>query len=484
MSTLLIFAASPLSGESPSKDLSPSGSPAGPSRYGSVGYRPTWLFALIVLSGILQGILPFGGSLVSPAQAESLTRPPASPAPDRNLPVLTLDQAIRIALDRNPALARERALVGREKARSVQSGELPDPKLVLGEQYFPISLNMGASLLTMTTVGLRQGFSPWGKRDLLHQRSLREEKAALWNLEDRKIRLVQELRLSWIDLYRNTRTETMLRAIGALWQKAFESALTRYRQGTGSESDLLRTQFQKDNIKDRQESLRIQKEKILHRLMRLMPLSHPFRISEEEPRLPVPPSESVLLDRINRHPALQSRSAREGAQAIGVQAAKKDKIPAFSVEGDYSYFMGPSLITSTPNLFSVVLTMNLPVRPGERQDQKVREEEQTLQSVRAQHEELRQRLIEEIRNAENDYRHLSHRVVFLDAVLLPEAQRNAQVAMSGYATGSSGLNPVLEAMGKVEEISIRSLDLQADRMKSMANLSYLDGALPGGSDEP
>ncbi len=484
MSSLLIFAASLLSGESPSKGRSPSDSPAGPSPFGCSGYRQAFLLAVIVLSGMFQGILPFGRSLVFPALAEDLTSPPPSPAQDRNLPVLTLDQAIRIALDRNPALARKRALVGREKARYVQSGELPDPKLVLGEQYFPISLNMGQSLLAMTTVGLRQGFSPWGKRDLLQQRSLREEKAALWNLEDRKLRLVLELRLSWIDLYRNTRTETLLYAIGALWQKAFESALARYRQGTGSESELLRAQFQKDNIKDRQESLQIQKEEILHRLMRLMPLSHPFRISGEEPRLPVPPSESVLLDRINRHPALQSRSAREGAQSLGVQAAKKDRIPAVSVEGDYSYFMGPSLITSTPNLFSVVLTMNLPVRPGERQDQKIREEEESLQYARAQREELRQRLVEEIRNAENDYGHLSHRLAFLEGVLLPESQRNAQAALSGYSTGSSGINRVLEAMSKVEEVSIRSLDLQAVRLKAMANLSYLDGTLPGGSDEP
>ncbi|EQD50565.1 outer membrane efflux protein, partial [mine drainage metagenome] len=167
--------------------------------------------------------------------------------------------------------------------------------------------------------------------------------------------------------------------------------LTRYRQGTGTESDLLLAQFQKDNLRDKQEVLHVQEQESLHRLMRLAHISRPFRIAEEEPHIPAPLPEATLLNRINKHPSLKSRQAEDTAQEISVQAAKKDRIPAFSVEGDYSYFMGPSLITSTPNLFSVVLTMNLPIRKGERQDQKIREEESALESVEAQREDLRQK---------------------------------------------------------------------------------------------
>ena len=139
-----------------------------------------------------------------------------------DIPVLTIDQAVSQALQKNPALAKDRARMNREKTLSIQAGELPDPKLVLGEQYFPISFNMGQSLLAMTTVGLRQSFSPMGKRDLLQKSFLRKESASRWNLEERKLRLVRDVRLTWLDLYRNTRTELLLRSIGLLWQEAFE----------------------------------------------------------------------------------------------------------------------------------------------------------------------------------------------------------------------------------------------------------------------
>ena len=480
MSHFHILSFSLFSRKQPSRGVSPSDSPP---FSGNRGVRQILLLCLLLSASVL-GEIPFWQDSITPVWgADRATVLPMAPLASTNLPVYTLDQTIRLALGRNPEIAKKRALTGQKAAHSIEAGELPDPKLVVGEQYFPISFNMGQSLLAMTTVGLRQSFSPWGKRDLLHQQALEEQKTSGWDLKDSEIRLVRNVRTAWIDLYQDTQKEAILRSLAALWKKTFEAALTRYRQGTGTESDLLLAQFQKDNLRDKQEVLHVQEQESLHRLMRLAHISRPFRIAEEEPHIPAPLPEVTLLNRINKHPSLKSRQAEDTAQEISVQAAKKDRIPAFSVEGDYSYFMGPSLITSTPNLFSVVLTMNLPIRKGERQDQKIREEESVLESVEAQHEDLRQKLVEEIQNAEEAYRNLTRRTLFLDRVLLPEATRNVDAALAGYTTGSVDMNRVLEAMRKVEEIRIRLVSLQADRMKAMTVLSYLDGRREGGPSE-
>ncbi len=480
MSYFHILSFSLFSRKQPSRGISPSDSLPFP---GNCGGRQILLLCLLLSASVL-GEIPFWQDSITPVWgADRATVLPMAPLASTNLPVYTLDQTIRLALGRNPEIAKKRALTGQKAAHSIEAGELPDPKLVVGEQYFPISFNMGQSLLAMTTVGLRQSFSPWGKRDLLHQQALEEQKTSGWDLKDSEIRLVRNVRTAWIDLYQDTQKEAILRSLAALWKKTFEAALTRYRQGTGTESDLLLAQFQKDNLRDKQEVLHVQEQESLHRLMRLAHISRPFRIAEEEPHIPAPLPEVTLLNRINKHPSLKSRQAEDTAQEISVQAAKKDRIPAFSVEGDYSYFMGPSLITSTPNLFSVVLTMNLPIRKGERQDQKIREEESVLESVEAQHEDLRQKLVEEIQNAEEAYRNLTRRTLFLDRVLLPEATRNVDAALAGYTTGSVDMNRVLEAMRKVEEIRIRLVSLQADRMKAMTVLSYLDGRREGGPSE-
>lgn len=439
---------------------------------------------LICMAGLLHAISMPWSLKASPAWAESPPALKVFPHPAPPLSVLTLDQAIRQALDQNPELARDKAVIARNKARSVEASELPDPRIVIGEQYFPISFDMGESLLTMTTVGIRQDFSPWGKRALVGRSSLKKETASRWELEDKKASLVRNIRIAWLDYVRARRTRDFLKSIGSIWEKAFQAALVRYRQGIGPESDVLSAQFQKDDIRDRQEGLRIQEEESLHRLMRLMHVSRPFRISSEEPRIPDPLPEAVLLERLDAHPALVSRDAKDASQVLLVRAAEKDKIPAFSVEGDYNYFMGPSPITATPNLFSLVLTFNLPVRPGERQDQKIAESEHELEALEAERESLREKLIEEIRNTEEVYRLLERRAVLLRQDLLPETKRNMEAALIGYKTGTEGMGQVLSAMEKVETTGIRELSNRIERLKAKAELSYLAGATQGGSREP
>lgn len=432
------------------------------------------IFTGILLSWALSGIF-----WLSPVWASA-----PSGSINSNIPSLTLDQAIRMALVHNPGLAEEQARVALDQARSIEVGELQDPMLVVGEQYFPISFNMGASVLTMTTVGVRQGFPSWGKRTLLRKSAVTEEKAARWNLYDKKALLVRNIRIAWVDLYQGRQTEEILQSTVFLWEKAFRAALVRYRQGIGGESDVLLAQYQKDVIQDALERVRIREVKSLYRLMDLMHVNRPFRISSGEPHFPDPLPESVLLERIDNHPALESRNSKDNAQKLLVQSAEKDKIPAVSVEGDYSYFMGPNLITSTPNLFSVLLTFNLPVRPGERQDQRVAEEEHKLESLEAERETKRQRFIEEIRDSEGTYHHLLRRKVTLEHILIPEAKRNVAAALAAYATGTLEMGRVLSAMENVEDVKLRALSVRMDLLKTRAELSYLSGNLQGDSNEP
>ena len=400
------------------------------------------------------------------------------------LPVLTIDQAIRQALAHNPALDGERARIHRDQARAVQSGELPDPKLVAGEQYFPINFNLGASVLTMTTLGIRQDFAPWGKRDLLRRSSATVVKASRWELDDQKNRLVRDIRILWVDLYLDRKEERSLQKTQLLWEKVFRISLARYRQGTGSAADVLSAQFQKDSLQDKDDQLRIRDAKHLNQLMERMHTSRPFRISNSTPSLPPPLPYSSLLKGLKDHPALQRMESLEEAQKLRIQAARKDRIPAVSVEGDYSYFMGPNLITQTPNLFSLLLTFDLPVRPGERQDQRIAEEENQLEIRESEREHLTQHFFERIRETETIDRLLEKRIQLYDRMLLPEARRNVEAALAGYSTGALKMERVLAAMQKVQQVEIGVWSVRSEYLKNRAELAYLSGIFQGGIHEP
>ena len=58
------------------------------------------------------------------------------------------------------------------------------------------------------------------------------------------------------------------------------------------------------------------------------------------------------------------------------------------------------------------------------------------------------------------------------------------VALAGYGTGILGMDRVLRAMEKLENVGIQEFSIRTDILKTQARLSYLAGVLPGGNHEP
>ena len=156
---------------------------------------------LLVVASVLR-VGPYAGELpplwAGTGDVSGTSSPTVHPARQ----VLTIDQAIGLGLSGNPEIGKERADLARATAFSIRAGELADPKIVIGEQYFPINLGMGESALTMTTAGVRQSFPPWGQRSLIHQSAGLEKNASLWKLKDRKALLVRDIRIAWVEMIR------------------------------------------------------------------------------------------------------------------------------------------------------------------------------------------------------------------------------------------------------------------------------------------
>ncbi len=81
---------------------------------------------------------------------------------------LGLDEAVRLAVDKQPLLEAQSAAVASAHQRAVADAQLPDPKLSFGVQDFPIDTRTAYSLrkddFTMTTVDLMQDFPRAEKR--------------------------------------------------------------------------------------------------------------------------------------------------------------------------------------------------------------------------------------------------------------------------------------------------------------------------------
>ena len=100
---------------------------------------------------------------------------------------LGLDEAVRLAVDKQPLLEAQSAAVASAHQRAVADAQLPDPKLSFGVQDFPIDTRTAYSLrkddFTMTTVDLMQDFPRAQKRRLRGERGQREAEMTEQELE-------------------------------------------------------------------------------------------------------------------------------------------------------------------------------------------------------------------------------------------------------------------------------------------------------------
>src|SRR5688500_6656456 len=152
---------------------------------------------------------------------------------------LTLEEARRLALERQPSL---QALELAERAMLVQSAaaaELPDPRLKLGALNFPTRNVPGAcEEITQWAVTYDQAGPGADKR------RLRAEKVRAEAAKPRAARAVlanairRDVTVAWLAAWGVARTEALVRALQAEFRQAIEAATVAVAAGRGSQADV------------------------------------------------------------------------------------------------------------------------------------------------------------------------------------------------------------------------------------------------------
>ena len=122
-----------------------------------------------------------------------------------NADTLSFDAALKLAIKNAPSLQSKTAEVTAARSLARAAGRLPDPKLRIGVENFPISGppagSFTADSMTMATVGVMQDMPNNAKRKAERQRAVADIDFAAANaaVEIRDVRL--NTALAWVDLY-------------------------------------------------------------------------------------------------------------------------------------------------------------------------------------------------------------------------------------------------------------------------------------------
>ena len=383
---------------------------------------------------------------------------------------LSLAQAEALLLQQNPGLAALAQKNIELRHRAVAAGQLPDPRLSVGAVNLPAdSLALNREPMTMLSLGVRQSFPPWGKRQLEGERMETEARGALADRRAGAAELTMALRQAWFDAVYDEHARQIVSAQQRLAAQSTQASLAAYRASQAPEADVLRSRLAQEELVNALSRIESEHTDALARIAQILGLRDMPDLDGHWPELPAPPSLPQMLARLPGQPALRAAQVQTDAARLGVAIARRDYYPEFSVSVGY----GQSYYPGSPNWLSAGVEMNLPIFPGKRQDQNLAAAQAQALQAQYRYEDKRLAYARQARSAYARYGALTAQWQRTEDELLPTAHHAYEATLAAYTTGRADMSAVLKAQQDVLDMGLTALRYRRDLESTRAELDYL-----------
>ena len=395
------------------------------------------------------------GSKVTAQIVEEETRP----ATDQS--VLKLDEAVGIALAKNPAVASAAHMVAAERAKVPQASALPDPAVGVGwmGNPRPFSVQTGDPS-SYRSVSAMQTLPFPGKRSLRGQIAGKEADASQWDLEAVRRRVVAEVKAAYYDYWYYDKAIRTTQQNRDLLTKLSQISEARYRVGKGMQADVLRSQVEISMLLQKLTLLEQQRATAQARLNTLL---------SRDPDAPLPPAADVTdpsplnysledLYKLAREndPEYQRMQKMIERSQLAVNLAHKDYLPDLNV--GYMYEQRPTM----PDMHGFTFTVNIPVFYKAKQREEVRQAEEEKLSASGARDNRQNELYFDLKQNYLAAKASDNLLKLFSQGVVPQSSLALESSMSAYQVGNVDFLTVLGNFTTV-------LNYETDYYRELAN---------------
>ena len=400
--------------------------------------RRTWIHRLSILS------IALAGSMFAASRTYALS----------------FAEAREIAEQQSPRVSAQRLQIDAVESAQKAAGTLPDPKLSIGLESFPISgmdrWSLTRESMTGQRLALMQEVPNQAKRAAKvasAQARVERERAALVL---QRLQIRQELGLAWIAAQAVEQRDQLLTELLAENQRLQDSLPARVAGGSAQAGDLLAAQQEALALSDRRDDLQRDRSKARAMLRRWVgpradeslqggtgPLIHPVA----QLRAELSSHAELAL-----YPTMQSMARAESHEA---QSESR---------GDWSWEIAYSRRDRRwGDMVSFQVTFDLPWQKDRRQTPMIQAKQRELERLEAEQEDVARRHLQELDDSAAELQALDSQIERLKSTGLQLAQGRAELALGNYRAAKGDLGAVLGARAQVLETRLRLIDLQAQR---------------------
>jgi cobalt-zinc-cadmium efflux system outer membrane protein len=394
--------------------------------------------------------------------ALTLIAPPVFGA--MQLESLTLEQALELADQRQPALAEAMAMVEAAEGRARQAGVFPNPEAILGAQQIPFSRNAAKEQEYVAGIGQT---IPLGSR-LAKARTaeLLDREVRARGLEVKRRQIRKQVHSAFATaLYQEQACQTQTEIRRSL-EKAVTATQARVEAGDALREELARVEMELARAKlesQRAESLREQSFIALAAAIGDATLAVGSLAGTLEAAFEIPTLESLATN-LGAQPESALAEADIRARAARVDQAKAERIPDVKVELLYH-----RLEASQENTFDVGLSLPLPL--FNRNQGRLREARAELAAADARSRMTQNELHTRLRES---YLQLTTALASsrtLKTEILPRAGTVLKAAEARYAAGDISLAEILPVRRDWAAVQLSYLESLRDVMQAWAEVA-------------
>ncbi len=402
----------------------------------------------------------------------------AAPAMEAPKPLLIKD-AVAMALAENPGLAAMKARADALASVPSQKGSLPDPRLSLNVMNLPTdSFDFTQEPMTQLQIGFSQMLPFPGKLAL--REAEHDTTAARWDVDEMRLMLVRDVKTVWWNLFFTDRALEIVTRSKTLLQQLVNVAQTKYKVGKGLQQDVLLAQLELSKLHDKAINLRSMRHNQAVRLNVL--LNRPIDSSVPLPQrvmetlVDINDEQHLLKLADKSRPMLAARQSKIDAARARLGLAKKGYSPDFMLGASYGYRGGENMDGSDrADFFSIMLSMNLPLYAGTRQDKAVDQRNNQVLQSRYRLDDARGMVAADVSRALADYQLSREQVSLFKQGIIPQAGQTVASMLSAYQVNKVDFLNLVRAQITLFNYETRYWKALSQGNQALARLMALTG---------
>ena len=406
-----------------------------------------------------------GWSLVAGLAASVLALPSLAAA-------LTLDEALQLAENNAPSLTAQDAKIQAASSAAIPAGELPDPKLLLGVQNYPIGgpdrWSIDQDFMTMQMVGVSQEMPNSAKRKARIEVADAAINRAAAERRVERLKVRQATALAWINSFSVERKDALFQDFYKENRLLADTVRAQIAGGRAQPADAVTPKQEAAQLEEQQDDLIRQRAQARAALKRWIGPAANDKPVGSLPEWPV--EASGYSHKLQHHPELAAFEPMTREAQAKVREAEAEKQSDWSWEVDYQ-----NRGREFGDMVSVQFSWDLPLFPDSRQNPKIAAKHAELNQLEAEREVLSREHTQQLEDQVADYERLNRAVHRSQSSLLPLAKEKVELTMASYRAGKGDLNSVVAARRELIEARLKQIDVEEQRALTSARLYFAYG---------